>query len=295
MEKSGEFSEFEEGEIVKEIGTVYKFKKCLWRNIYTSIRRYAADDGRTVIMKTYELDHPNMSDKYKKYFYKQVLQEYKFCKAAAEDGCFMTVLGIQSKKKFSLSQFPIIKVFLKDYVDGDLKSWRDKVRKSGEVPAERIVDMAQQIIHAVKILDKKYNLVHRDLKPDNFFLEGDKVIIADLENAIKGTPEAIEEEASLINIDYTGSTYFRPPDLSKHFDGSEWDVYSLGFTLTFLVTGYLIYEEDTGSLHPMARNIVEGKLVLPEKCPDWLKDFIKGCLQPREKRIEWWNKWCEEN
>lgn len=295
------------GTLLKEY---YKFDKCLWKNLYTSVRRYKRsvlkpreetgaeivkilEDHATVIVKTYELDHPAMADHYKEYIYKQVRREYAFCKAAAEDGCFTQVLGLECKKKFSLSEFPIVRLFMRDYSEGDVKAWRDRLSKEKlDVPMDRIQQMAKDMIRAIDILGAKYNLVHRDAKTDNFFLNGDRVILADFENAIPATKEAIDlEVSSKVHLDLTGSFYFRPGDLSDHYGAAEWDVFSLGLTLYFLVAGGLVYDKSSGSLLPFAAAIAEGKVGFPEGTPIWLRKVIMKCLTKKEERVPWWLAW----
>lgn len=310
-------TEYSDGQVTGQIlKDHYKFDKCLWKNLYTSVRRYkrsqpqasggtskASDtragiydmlDGHpTVIVKTYELDHPAMADHYKAYIYCQVMQEYQFCRDVVRDRCFTEVLGLECKKKFNLSEFPIIRLFMKDYKDGDLKAWRDKLSKENvEVPMNRIESMARDIIKSIDLLGTKYNLIHRDAKPDNFFIDGERVVLADFENAIPSTKEAIDKEASSkVHIDMTGSFYFRPGDLSTHYIDSEWDAFSLGLTLYFLIAGHLIYDKTSQCLLPFAAAIADGKVNFTKDCPAWLQCVVRKCLSNRDERISWWREW----
>jgi serine/threonine protein kinase len=249
-------------------------------------------DHPTLIVKTYELDHPNMADRYKQYFYRQVVQEFNFCRKAQKEGCFTEVLGFESKKKYSLSEFPILRLFMKDYKEGDLKSWRDKISKDNlKIPIERIEQMVKDMMRAVDILGSKYGLVHRDAKTDNFFMDGDKVVLADFENAIPATRDGIREEVDWkVHLDVTGSLYFRPDDLSEYYSAVEWDVYSLGLSIFFLVAGYLGYD-NTDSLHPFAKGVSQGTVTIPDGCPEWLQAVIRKCLSSKEERVAWWSQW----
>ncbi len=125
------------------------------------------------------------------------------------------------------------------------------VRRSGPIPAERVVYLLRQVCHSLSEAES-CGLVHRDIKPANIFLchygeEYDFVKVLDFgivtapreaakagpaltrENLVQGTPEFIAPEQALGE---------------SHLDGRA-DIYATGCVAYWLLTGQLVFTAET--------------------------------------------------
>jgi serine/threonine protein kinase len=128
------------------------------------------------------------------------------------------------------------------------------VRRSGPLPAERVIHVLRQVCHSLSEAESR-GLVHRDIKPANIFLcrygeEYDFVKVLDFgivkatrntadtgpvltqEMAVHGTPAFIAPEQALGGADLDGRA----------------DIYATGCVAYWLLTGQLVFTADT----PMA-------------------------------------------
>jgi serine/threonine protein kinase len=128
-----------------------------------------------------------------------------------------------------------------EYVDGhDLSDYVDEHGKLSIVAALDIVEQAAQALKAAS----ERAIIHRDIKPSNLMLTTDgRVKISDLGLA-KILTEASDLTLSGIGM---GSPYFMAPEQAN--DAREVDhradIYALGLTLLFLLTGKRPYDGNT--------------------------------------------------
>ncbi|MBL8792764.1 MAG: protein kinase [Planctomycetia bacterium] len=130
-----------------------------------------------------------------------------------------------------------------EYVDGtDLAQW---VRRHGPVSVAHAV---HYILQAARGLEHAHRngIIHRDIKPSNLLrtAQGDTVKIADLGIArvIADAPEELTGTGHIVGT----CDYMAPEQAlnSKHADERS-DIYSLGCTLYFLLTGQPMYGGET--------------------------------------------------
>ncbi|MEB0040819.1 bifunctional protein-serine/threonine kinase/phosphatase [Pseudomonas sp. MH10] len=145
---------------------------------------------------------------------------------------------------------------------------------SGPLPLAQWQDVATHLLRAVGLLHRR-NIFHRDIKLENLLLDdnGDLRVLdfglafcpglsADTANDLPGTPSFIAPEA------FTGT----PPSAQQ-------DLYSVGVTLYFLLTGHYPYGEIEAFQHPRFGNAVPASRYRPD-VPDWLEHCLSKALQP---------------
>jgi len=126
-----------------------------------------------------------------------------------------------------------------EYIDGsDLQKL---VSRKGPLSYAAAADVMRQVAaglaHAHKI-----GVVHRDIKPANLFVDGEGVVkILDMGLA-RFTSEELEQQASLTQMNderVLGTTNFLAPEqaLDSHSVDGRADIYSLGCTFYYLLTG----------------------------------------------------------
>jgi uncharacterized protein (DUF697 family) len=146
--------------------------------------------------------------------------------------------------------------------DGTLEA---RVTSGGPLPFAEAVDVVRQVATALALLHRG-NLFHRDVKPSNLLLGRDgRVRVADfgLSRPLDGTLSA------------AGSPAFAAPEAiaGKPQDGRKLDVYSLGATLAWLLTGETMLPgrpdvfllERHGVPRPLQRVIVRAMACDPEE------------------------------
>ena len=128
-----------------------------------------------------------------------------------------------------------------EIVDGEHLS--EYIAKRGKIPVENALAIVEQAAQALKAATEK-SIIHRDIKPSNLMLTRDgRVKIADMGLA-KILTENSELTMSSISI---GSPHFIAPEQagdSKNADHRV-DIYSLGVTLLYLVTGKHAFDGDS--------------------------------------------------
>ncbi len=113
------------------------------------------------------------------------------------------------------------------------------VRDHGPLPTESAMAVIFEIAKALDFAHKK-GIIHRDVKPANILLADDGTVkLLDLGLAkIKSESESLTQSGGIV-----GTPNFLPPE---HFDNLELtsaaDIYSLGCTLYFLLTGSAPFE-----------------------------------------------------
>jgi serine/threonine protein kinase/tetratricopeptide (TPR) repeat protein len=139
-----------------------------------------------------------------------------------------------------------------ELVEGE--TLEERVRRSGPMSVASVIDIALQITAALAAAEKR-GLVHRDLKPANVMIacgekEDDltiKVIDFGLAKALADAPDA----RGLTHGGFVGTPAFASPEQlgSKPVDIRS-DIYSLGATLWYLLTGHMPFGDRAGAAPP---------------------------------------------
>lgn len=155
-----------------------------------------------------------------------------------------------------------------EFVDGkSMQKWMDAQKTLSVGDALHVVlrcAEALQFAHS-------QNLIHRDIKPDNIMLTSrGKVKVADFGLA-KATDEDLSMTASGTGL---GTPYYMAPEQArnaKHVDGRA-DVYALGVTLYYFVTGKLPFTGDSALDVIMAKE--KGRYESPRKLNPQVTDRL---------------------
>jgi len=128
-----------------------------------------------------------------------------------------------------------------EFVEGENLS--EYISKRGKIPVENALAIVEQAAQALKAAAAK-SIIHRDIKPSNLMVTPDgRVKVADMGLA-KILTQNSELTMSSVSI---GSPHFIAPEQagdSKNADHRV-DIYSLGVTLLYLVTGKHAFDGDS--------------------------------------------------
>ncbi|MEP7248345.1 MAG: protein kinase [Spartobacteria bacterium] len=117
----------------------------------------------------------------------------------------------------------------------------ERVRRTGPLDVQSVIEIARQITAALAAAEKR-GLVHRDLKPANVMIatgeEGDKVAIKVIDFGLAKALAEAPGTRALTRGEFIGTPAFASPE--QFTDGNvdvRSDIYSLGATLWYLLTG----------------------------------------------------------
>jgi serine/threonine protein kinase len=153
-----------------------------------------------------------------------------------------------------------------DYIEGE--SLKEKHKREGNLSAELVVDWAKQLADVLEYLHtrKPNPIIYRDMKPDNVMLtpEG-KIKLIDFGIAKEFKTESLSDTTNLGT-----KSYAAPEQLSGKKTDARSDIYSLGLTLYFLVTGKTI-NDPPFEIKPIR--------YWDPTLPEGLEHIIKKCTQ----------------
>jgi DNA-binding beta-propeller fold protein YncE/predicted Ser/Thr protein kinase len=134
---------------------------------------------------------------------------------------------------------------------GDLKK---AIAREGSLPPDRAVELLGQVADALDAAHAA-GIVHRDVKPHNILVEGDRAYLSDF-----GLAKAAGESGFLSGTSIVGTVeYMSPEQWRGEQVGPAADIYSLGCVLYEALTGIVPYgrqEEDTEPEMPQGLDAV---------------------------------------
>ena len=169
--------------------------------------------------------------------------------------------------------------YVMDYIEGE--NLNDKVKQEGALPEERALGYIRQVADALSYVHSQ-KIMHLDVKPANIIVRksDDRAILIDFGTAKQYDSEGTQTSTTPIGL----SAGYAPIELMKvggvKTYSPETDVYSLGATLYYLVTG-----KNPPDASERMEMIMEGeKFDLPESISTVTAEAIEQALQSRKKR-----------
>src|SRR5258708_7765239 len=138
---------------------------------------------------------------------------------------------------FHLGQHGSNHFYAMEFIDGETVTAR--VKREGPLSCLFALDIAQQVASAL-IAAEAQHLVHRDIKPSNLMLvrEGDGEIIVKVIDFGLAKSILMQSSAAITSSGFVGTPYFASPEqLDRQAEDIRSDIYSLGVTLWFMLTG----------------------------------------------------------
>ncbi len=193
-----------------------------------------------------------------------------------QDSTYLERFRIEARAAARLDDPNIVRVYdidqdsnthyiVMEFVDG--QDLHVLVREKGPLPYEKAADYVAQVARGLAHAHTM-NLVHRDIKPANCLLDKNEVVkLLDM-----GLARLIDDEASLTidnNENVLGTADYLAPEqaLNSHKADARADIYSLGCTLYFLLTGHPPFPDGTISERLLKHQVEQAPSVFKDR-PD---------------------------
>ncbi len=170
-----------------------------------------------------------------------------------------------------------------EFVDGpDLHIY---VRENGPLPFEKAADYVAQVARGLAHAHDM-GLVHRDIKPANCLVDKHEVVkLLDM-----GLARLIDDEASLTlenNENVLGTADYLAPEqaLNSHKADARADIYSLGCTLYYLITGHPPFPDGTISERLLKHQVEQAPSIFKDR-PDAPSVLVNICNRMMAKRVD---------
>jgi serine/threonine protein kinase len=139
--------------------------------------------------------------------------------------------------------------YVMEFIDGETLEAR--VARDGPLKPAEALNIALQVTRALAVAAKQ-QLVHRDLKPTNLMLvdqEGELIVKVIDFGLAKTTRDTGEDSAALTLGGFVGTPHFASPEQVEEGDVDiRSDIYSLGATLYFVLTGQSPFSGSVGQI-----------------------------------------------
>ena len=123
--------------------------------------------------------------------------------------------------------------FTMPFVEGE-NAW-DRLERTGPMSAAEVVRIGRAVADALAFAHAQ-GVVHRDIKPDNILLQGDRVLVADF--GVARAVSEVQEKLTATGMVVGTPTYMSPEQASgeREIDGRT-DIFALGCVLYELASG----------------------------------------------------------
>ncbi|MBV8414413.1 MAG: protein kinase, partial [Verrucomicrobia bacterium] len=139
--------------------------------------------------------------------------------------------------------------YVMEFIDGE--TLEACVKRKGPLQPVEVLNIALQVSRALAVAAKQ-QLVHRDLKPSNLMLvdeEGESLVKVIDFGLAKVQKDAGEDSGALTMGGFVGTPHFASPEQVEEGDVDiRSDIYSLGATLYFVLTGQSPFSGSVGQI-----------------------------------------------
>ncbi len=209
-----------------------------------------------------------------------------------EDATYLERFRIEARAAARLDDPNIVRVYdidqdvnthfiVMEFVDG--QDLHVLVRDHGPLPYEKAADYIAQAARGLSHAHSM-NLVHRDIKPANCLLDKHETVkLLDM-----GLARLIDDEASLTldnNENVLGTADYLAPEqaLNSHKADFRADIYSLGCTLYYLITGHPPFPDGTISERLLKHQVEQAPSIFKDR-PDAPSVLVNICNRMMAKR-----------
>lgn len=172
--------------------------------------------------------------------------------------------------------------YVTPFVAGD--SLRNRIATTGALPMDEAIRLLREVAEALAFAHAR-SVVHRDLKPDNIFLQHGHAILADfgiaraVEQATRGTPT---DRLTRTGLGLGTPGYMSPEQLAGDPDADERaDIYAMGVVAYEMLCGRPPFSDRTPAKLIVAHmtETPEPVTAYREDTPPQLSDLITRCLE----------------
>jgi eukaryotic-like serine/threonine-protein kinase len=216
-------------------------------------------------------------------------------KSRVNDSSYLARFHLEAQATASLDHPNIVRAYdvdndgdqhflVMEYIDG--KDLQNIVKQEGPLPLELACNYIAQTAEGLAYAHQN-NLIHRDIKPANLLID-DKGIVRILDLGLALYSDGNKASLTVAhNENVLGTADYLSPEqaVNSHKVDLRTDIYSLGCTLYFLLTGHPPFTD--GSL---AQRIAKHQTTMPEDVrkdrPECPRDLVDICVKMMQKKPE---------
>jgi serine/threonine protein kinase len=216
-------------------------------------------------------------------------------KSRVNDSSYLARFHLEAQATASLDHPNIVRAYdvdndgeqhflVMEYIDG--KDLQNIVKQEGPLPLELACNYIAQTAEGMAYAHAN-NLIHRDIKPANLLID-DKGIVRILDLGLALYSDGAKASLTVAhNENVLGTADYLSPEqaVNSHKVDLRTDIYSLGCTLYFLLTGHPPFTD--GSL---AQRIAKHQTTMPEDVrkdrPECPRDLVDICVKMMQKKQE---------
>jgi serine/threonine protein phosphatase PrpC len=201
----------------------------------------------------------------------------------SEEWFLKRVAGRHFPEVHAASQRQHLYYVMREYSGSTLTELHERV---GSLPLPQWLDLAERLLRAIGILHRR-QILHRDIKPENLLL-GDDGELRLLDFGLAYCPGLSEDQACALpgTPSYIAPEAFRgdPPTPQQ-------DLYAVGVTLYYLLTGHYPYGEIEAFQRPRFGVPVSASRYRPD-LPEWIAQSLERAVAAApDQRFETAEEW----
>ncbi|MCF4994599.1 protein kinase [Pseudomonas syringae] len=201
----------------------------------------------------------------------------------SEEWFLKRVAGRHFPEVHALSQRQHLYYVMREYSGATLAQ---RHQEDGSLPLALWLDVAERLLRAVGLLHRR-QIFHRDIKPENLLL-GDDGELRLLDFGLAYCPGLSEDAPSTL----PGTpSYIAPEAFHGDPPSARQDLYAVGVTLFFLLTGHYPYGEIEAFQRPRFGTPASATRYRPD-VPEWLAQCLeRGVMADPQQRFETAEEW----